>query len=85
MEIEEVEKSLASVNPDLASEWHPIKNTLQPTQISANSGKRVWWLGKCGHSWPASVASRNKGSGCPVCRGLVVLKGFMILKHYILK
>ena len=76
IEIEEVEKSLASVNPDLASEWHPIKNTLQPTQISANSGKRVWWLGKCGHSWPASVASRNKGSGCPVCRGLVVLKGF---------
>lgn len=77
-EIEEVERSLASVNPALAQEWHPTKNKrLQPSQIAANSQVKVWWKGVCGHEWPAVVASRNNGQcGCPICCGLCVLEGF---------
>ena len=76
MDIEEVEKSLACRNPELARDWHPTKNTILPTQVTANSGIEVYWLGKCGHEWPATIAARNKGEGCPICRGLTVLKGF---------
>ena len=76
MEIEEVEKSLASVNPELAKEWHPTKNSISPKQIAANSNFYAWWLGKCGHEWPAYVYSRNAGCGCPICRGLRVKPGF---------
>lgn len=74
---EELENSLAIVNPTLALEWHPTKNNgLLPTQIAANSGKKVWWKGACGHEWAAVVSSRNAGCGCPICCGLRVLTGF---------
>ena len=65
------------MNPLLSEEWHPAKNnTLLPSQIAANSGRKVWWRGACGHEWQATVASRNSGCGCPICRGLTVLRGF---------
>ena len=59
---------LATSNPQLASEWHPTKNgTVTPEQVTAHSGRKVWWLGKCGHEWQATVASREDGHGCPYC------------------
>ncbi|MFF2556792.1 zinc-ribbon domain-containing protein [Nocardia sp. NPDC058058] len=68
--------SLASVNPDLASEWHPIKNgSLTPSHVTVASGKTVWWLCGHGHEWPSVVGNRNSGSGCPVCAGKRVLAG----------
>lgn len=69
--------SLASLNPELSNEWHPKLNTdLTPDDITSNSGKKVWWLGKCGHEWEAVIGSRNRGNGCPYCSGKKVLKGF---------
>lgn len=64
---------LATLNPELAKEWHPTKNgQLTPYDITLGSGKRIWW--KCSkgedHEWKASMSSRNKGSGCPVCTNL---------------
>lgn len=36
---------LATINPKLAAQWHPTKNgDLKPTQVTANSGYKVWWL-----------------------------------------
>ena len=59
---------LATRNPTLANEWHPIKNgTLTPNQVFPFSNKRVWWLCKKGHEWQAVVYSRSNGSGCPEC------------------
>ena len=71
------EKSLASVNPELAKQWHPIKNgELTPYRISAGSHKKVWW--KCDkgddHVWEAKVEQRNYGSACPICTGRKVVK-----------
>ena len=68
---------LATLNPELASEWHPIKNgKLTPFDIGAGSNKKVWW--KCpiveDHEWMSSVSTRNKGIGCSVCDGRTVVK-----------
>ena len=36
---------LSTINPKVASQWHPTKNgNLKPTQVPANSNKKVWWL-----------------------------------------
>lgn len=61
---------LATTHPELAKEWHPTKNgDLLPSHVMAGSDKKVWWLGKCGHDWPAAIDHRSRGSGCPVCYG----------------
>lgn len=68
---------LATLNPSLASEWHPTKNgELTSSDVMPNSNKKAWWLGKCGHEWESVIASRNKGVGCPYCAGKKTLKGF---------
>lgn len=69
---------LASVNPELALEWHPTKNgSLKPTMVKANSHEKVFWLGKCGHTWSAQINNRNAhGRGCPYCSKQLVLEGF---------
>lgn len=59
---------LATLNPKLASEWNIIKNgNLSPDGFTVNSGKKVWWRCNQGHEWSATIASRNKGTGCPKC------------------
>ena len=68
---------LATISPELASEWHPTLNgDLTPHDVTCNSNKKVWWLGKCGHEWNASISHRNDGTGCPYCSGRRVLNGF---------
>ncbi len=59
----------------LCWEWSD-KNHFSPDEISAGSGKKVWWHGFCGHDWEASVKNRVNGAGCPYCSGNKVLKGF---------
>ncbi|MBP5406465.1 zinc-ribbon domain-containing protein [bacterium] len=72
---------LATVNPELAKEWHPTKNgDLLPSIVAAGSGKKVWWLGKCGHEWQAVVVNRNKGIGCPICVNQQILQGYNDLR-----
>ena len=65
------ERCLSTVNPALAEEWHPAKNReLLPTQVSAASNKRVWWLCKEGHEWESKVGNRHLlERGCPYCSG----------------
>lgn len=68
---------LSTVNPALASEWHPTKNgDLSPTMVSYGSGQRVWWKCSEGHEWQAKIGSRSQGSGCPYCSGNKVMQGF---------
>lgn len=59
---------LLSQAPELARELHPIKNgALQAEELTRSSNRKVWWLGKCGHEWQATVGSRYAGRGCPLC------------------
>ena len=68
--------SLATQNPELASEWHPTKNEdLTPDDVHPGSAKKVWW--KCAkgddHEWQTVVYSRSGGKGCPICDGKKVV------------
>lgn len=59
---------LASIDPNLARQWHPSKNGyLTPFHVTSGSGKKVWWLCEKGHEWLTTVASRSQGCGCPKC------------------
>ncbi len=59
---------LATVNPKLASEWHPTKNgDLKPTTVLPFSNVKAWWICPKGHEWQSTINNRSKGSGCPIC------------------
>ena len=69
------EKSLAESYPELCKEWNYKKNgNLTPELLTRKSDKKVWWVGKCGHEWPATVSSRTQmQSGCPYCSGRLLI------------
>lgn len=61
--------------PEIASEWHPTKNTGLPSEILPNSSKRVWWRcqNNSSHEWETTPNNRvSRGNGCPVCSGRAV-------------
>lgn len=70
------DNDLATTRPDLAKEWHPIKNgDLTSNQVNEGSNKNVWWQCEKGHEWPSLISNRSKGNGCPYCSGLYAIKG----------
>jgi hypothetical protein len=61
--------SLYELKPELVKEWHPSANgNLTPRKVNINYLKPVWWICNRSHEWEATVKSRIKGMGCPVCR-----------------
>lgn len=73
------ETDLATLRPDILSQWDYGKNVgLDPGIILPSSHEKVWWRCSLGHSWQAMVFSRTKekGAGCPYCTGRKVLAGF---------
>lgn len=59
---------LASVRPDLLSEWNYEKNKgISPDNVTVGSGMKVWWKCRKGHEWKASISARNRGAGCKIC------------------
>ena len=64
---------LATVEPDIAAEWHPTLNgALTPRQVTSGSNRKVWWRCREGHVWRTSICNRTnakKRTGCPVCAG----------------
>jgi hypothetical protein len=56
--------------PELVDEWDEDANAgLAPSELTAGSGRRVWW--KCArgpdHRWRAKPNNRTNGTGCPFC------------------
>ena len=68
---------LLTINPALASEWHPTKNKdLLPQNFKPNSNIKVWWLcPKCGYEYQAIIANRSKGTGCKNCSNQILHSG----------
>ena len=68
--------------PGIAKEWHPTKNGKKhPDDYFSSSHKKVWWLGKCGHEWQASIGDRVYAkNNCPYCSNSRLLKGYNDLK-----
>jgi len=55
--------------PEVAKEWHPIKNDKKPEETLPRSDYIAWWKCPKGHEWQAVVKSRTKNCGCPYCSG----------------
>lgn len=67
---------LASKHPFLLYEWDYEKNKdVSPENISAGSGKKVWWKCAQGHSWQDTVNHRADGRGCPYCGNKKIIEG----------
>jgi hypothetical protein len=71
-----MKEPLSITHPDIAAQWHPLKNgDLTPDRVVAGSNRRIWWHCPKGldHEWEVTVAKRStRGDGCPFCRGLRV-------------
>ncbi len=66
---------LATVHPELLTEWDYQNNTLSPNEVMTGSYKKVFWVCDKDHHWQASIANRISGTGCPYCDGKLVAKG----------
>ena len=65
------------MNRKLAGEWNWDKDgELTPVNVGTGSKDRVWWKCELGHSWYASMVSRNRGNGCPICANRIALKDY---------
>lgn len=64
------ERSLATLHPSVASEWHPTKNgSSDPAFTNPAAKVSVWWqCDVCEHEWRTTPISRTTGvTGCPAC------------------
>ena len=69
--------SLATTHKNIASEWHPTKNgILTPSDVVSGGRTKYWW--QCDvstdHEWQATISSRKRGRGCPICVGKLVVE-----------
>lgn len=66
--------SLRSKFPELAKEFHPMKNRMKSIAIPWDSKLPIWW--KCpngpDHEWQDSIRNRIEGRVCPCCLGVKV-------------
>ena len=76
---EKKEKQYVSDNAQLMAEWNWERNIdIEPSQVTLGSGKKIWWIGACGHEWeekPNNRTSKNKYS-CPYCSNHRILVGY---------
>ncbi len=67
---------LATTHPDLFAEILQPESDLFGSRVSAGSDRKLHWMCTlCGQTYIASVGSRVRGSGCPVCANLKVVEG----------
>lgn len=67
---------LATTNPILAMQWHPVKNgELSPKNVTAGSSRKIWWICPFGHEWMTGINHRVAGTDCPVCAGKKIVAG----------
>lgn len=65
------DNSLQRTCPEIAKEWDYEKNgEITPNDVTAGSGKIVWWRCSKGHSWQEKIfyRTRTKKHLCPICR-----------------
>lgn len=68
-EVTEGVNDLATLYPKHATWWHPTLNgNLTPQEVSANSGRDVWWLCPDGHPFQSRIQNRTKKPD-PTCPG----------------
>ena len=62
------ETDFATVHPELLNEWDYERNQgIDPTKLTHQSRKMVYWRCEKGHSWYAGIYERVHGRNCPFC------------------
>ncbi len=63
--------SLSDTNPELLKEWDYKINSINPSEVTGGSHKKVWWrcIKNSNHVWQSVIRNRVKGSLCPYCSG----------------
>lgn len=62
--------SLLEKYPEIAKEWHPIKNgKLIPNEVTAGASKKAWWKCKKGHDFEQQIRYHVMSQRCPICSG----------------
>lgn len=65
-EVRDNHSSLYHKAPDIAKQWHPLKNKLSSKEVKRYARAEYWWLcSHCKYEWKASPNSR----GSSVCTG----------------
>ena len=61
--------SLAVISEFLDKQWDNVRNApLTTRDVAAYDNRDYYWICEEGHSFRASPANRNKGTGCPYCK-----------------
>lgn len=84
------ENNLEARYPGVAKQWHPTRNRpLTPADVMPGSRIEVWWrcFKAATHVWQAPIARvvrarKEKNSGCPFCRGLLVAEDNSLAARY---
>lgn len=62
---------LISLRPEIAALWNHQRNSkVKLESVTVASGRKFWWIGKCGHEWETKVSTmcdKNTLSLCPIC------------------
>lgn len=68
---------IATTNPEIIAQWHPVKNLpLTPQNITKASKNKVWWICEKGHEDYVLPANKiSIGARCPFCEGTKFLSG----------
>lgn len=74
----ELSKRLSTIRPDLANEFvEDLNNGLKSENLTPGSSIEVIWeCPNCHITYTAKVCSRNRGTGCPICKSKKIIEGF---------
>ena len=78
LEMQKKANSVATLFPDVATEWHPTKNGhISPEYVSAHTHKEFWWICPNGHEYSMVVKHKTEdGCKCPICSNHRLLRGY---------
>lgn len=68
-----IHTSLQYLHPELASQWHPTKNSTTPDQVLPFCNNEAWWVCTDKHEWEARISDRHN-NGCPDCFQIYLYK-----------
>ena len=65
------DKSFEKLFPEIAKEWHPLKNgNFYASKIPPTSTLKIWWRCTNQHEWQATVVVRSQYNKCKICKSL---------------
>ena len=72
------DNNITITHPEVSKNWDYDKNDKEPEDYLAGSRQKVWWhCDTCRHSYQQVIRDKTRhNSGCPICRGRVVVKGY---------